>query len=90
MNFFKQVSNAYSNKENDKQRHEHKKSPLCRRHQPNWRFCNGKEEHHFPNLIIKKSPTIGELINGGGLEIRTLARLAPTIGFQDRPLQPLG
>ena len=41
-------------------------------------------------MIIKKSPTIGELINGGGLEIRTLARLAPTIGFQDRPLQPLG
>ena len=28
--------------------------------------------------------------NGGGIEIRTLAGLAPTIGFQDRPLQPLG
>lgn len=41
-------------------------------------------------MIIKKSPTIGELINGGGLEIRTLARLAPTNGFRNRPLQPLG
>ncbi len=29
-------------------------------------------------------------MNGGGIEIRTLAGLAPTIGFQDRPLQPLG
>ena len=28
--------------------------------------------------------------NGGERGIRTLARLAPTIGFQDRPLQPLG
>ena len=28
--------------------------------------------------------------NGGGEEIRTLAGVAPTIGFQDRPLQPLG
>ena len=27
---------------------------------------------------------------GGGLEIRTLARLAPTNGFRNRPLQPLG
>lgn len=27
---------------------------------------------------------------GGSIEIRTLAGLAPPIGFQDRPLQPLG
>ena len=27
---------------------------------------------------------------GGELEIRTLAGLASPIGFQDRPLQPLG
>ena len=28
--------------------------------------------------------------NGGSTEIRTQAGLAPPIGFQDRPLQPLG
>ncbi len=28
--------------------------------------------------------------NGGELGIRTLAGLASSIGFQDRPLQPLG
>ncbi len=30
------------------------------------------------------------IFNGGELEIRTLAGLASPIGFQDRPLQPLG
>ena len=30
------------------------------------------------------------IFDGGELEIRTLAGLASPIGFQDRPLQPLG
>ena len=45
-----------------------------------------------PFLLNKKTRFVRGVYfsNGGELEIRTLAGLASPIGFQDRPLQPLG
>lgn len=43
-----------------------------------------KQKEHLNNKVF-------ELVSyGGGSGIRTLARLSPTVGFQDRSLQPLG
>ena len=48
--------------------------------------------HFAMSILHKKSAVFAGTfnVNGGGEEIRTLAGVAPTIGFQDRPLQPLG